>query len=86
MSESTVLPHKMSHDELNHMNRMLTRHGFGPQEQGVTVDWDGLDATLLAHYRAKLSLVESAAAPAKSRKRYAGKKKKTKKKAAAKTD
>lgn len=42
---------KMSTDYLNTMNRLLTRHGFGPQLQGVHVDWDGLDRALKEHYR-----------------------------------
>lgn len=35
----------------NTLNRMLTRNGFGPQMQGVRVDWQGLDETLREHYR-----------------------------------
>jgi len=34
----------------NKINRMLTSNGFGPQLQGVHVDWEGLDRTLREHY------------------------------------
>lgn len=54
MRESKVAPYSMSHDYLNHLNVILTRSGFGPQEQGVTIDWDGLDKALAENYRTRL--------------------------------
>jgi hypothetical protein len=79
MGEAQVAPYQMSNDYLNHLNRLLTRHGFGPQEQGVIVDWDGLDAALEAHYRVKLKADTPAkpAKPAQTRKRHTRKKKTT---------
>ena len=48
--DATTAPRKMSNDYMNHLNHMLTQCGFGPQQQGVTVDWDKLDETLRNHY------------------------------------
>ena len=54
MSEAKTAPYEMSNEYLQHLNRLLTGHGFGPQDQGVTIDWDGLDSALKAHYRTQL--------------------------------
>lgn len=50
MAEVQHAERKMSNEYMQHLNTLLTRNGFAPQQQGVVIDWDGLDAALKAHY------------------------------------
>lgn len=57
MAEVTETTGDLPVEYVNEMNRRLTRFGFGPQTQGVHIDWPGLDTAMREHYAKELRAI-----------------------------